>query len=306
MKSQKAILREQGKKKLYLHPFEELIHDQPKEWLHKHFSKGARDYPVNVTSLIANIIWQTRARIIRKEREPLKELIRTFWYMHIKPTLARAESLSLKTDQYNQLVSVLADMVKKYHLLEYKELGFRDDNRSNRKTGINANIILYSEKVGHGDFLEEFHKKYDISIISLGGQPSIMNVEYFVDTLRATGINLQRSFYLFSIVDYDSSGWSIRDSFMKDLRHYGIKHIKNIDLVHPDMLLPDEVLHSRYPIRDIEETHKKNTKWLKEIKRYNYENQIYLGPEKDRKGKRVIYGLEAESISTKRLKMVMP
>ena len=47
------------------------------------------------------------------QREPLRELIRTFWYMHIKPTLSRAGSLSKTRDQYADLITNLKDMVKK-------------------------------------------------------------------------------------------------------------------------------------------------------------------------------------------------
>jgi len=295
-KTQKAKLY-----KLGVRHFDELIHDQPKDWLIKHFSEGAREYPVNVSSLMRNIIWQLRERIIQKKREPLRELVRTFWYMYIKPTLARANALTHETDQYNQLVDMLVLMVKDWDLIDYKDIGFRDDNRFNRKVGLNANVILFSEKVGHQDFLAEIAEKYQVSILALGGQPSVMNIEYFVDDLREKGVNLQRSFFLFSIVDYDASGWIIRNAFINDLRHYGIKHIKCLDLVNPDMLTQKEILASRLPIPDSKTMRKKNTAWLREIKKRKYKNQKFLGPVKDKKNKRIIYGLEAEAISSKRL-----
>ena len=113
--------------------FDELIHDQNRDWLIKHFSAGSRDYPVNVASLMRNIIWQNYQRIKSGEKPPLKELIRTFWYMYIKPTLSRADSLTNKTDQYDQLIDNLVYMVKDLELIEYKDIGFRDDNKSNRR-----------------------------------------------------------------------------------------------------------------------------------------------------------------------------
>jgi len=61
--------------------YDVLIHDQPKEWLIKHFSAGADEYPVNVALLMRNIVWQTRERIVTKEKPTLHELVRTFWYM---------------------------------------------------------------------------------------------------------------------------------------------------------------------------------------------------------------------------------
>ncbi len=279
--------------------YDELIHDQPKEWLIKNFSEGADEYPVNVARLMRNIVWQTRERIIAGDKPPLKELLRTFWYMYIKPTLSRAGALAQETDQYAQLIDNIVYMVKEIKVMEYKDIGFRDDNQAHRKVGANANIILFSEKLGHQAFLSDIADKYNVSILALGGQPSVLNSEYFVDTLKETGINLQRSFYLFSIVDYDPSGWIIRDAFMDNLKFYGIPNTRVFDLIIPDMLSPDEVKLARYRIPETESMQAKNKAWLKEVHKRNYKNQEYL--EETKKGKQTLYGLEAESISSKRL-----
>ena len=127
--------------------FDELIHDQPKEWLIEHFASGSTKFEVNVTMLIRNIIWQTRERIVNGHREPLTELIRTFWYMHIKPTLARAGALSKESDQYNELVSQLVYLVRDKQLMSYADIGFRDDGEANRRVGANAHIILFAERL---------------------------------------------------------------------------------------------------------------------------------------------------------------
>lgn len=287
-------------RKLNIRHFDEPIHDQPQEWLIKNFSQGATDYPINVSLLFRNIIWQIRERIIKKEDPPLKELIRTFWYMFIKPTLSRAGALTQETDQYAQLVDTIVFMVKDWRLMEYKDIGFRDDKKSNRKVGYNANIILFSEKTGHQDYLEEIYSQYQISILALGGQPSVLNVEYFVDELKKQKVDIRRSFYLFSIVDYDPSGWIIRDAFIDDLHHYGIKNTQVIDLVHPDMLGPDEVRLSKYRIPKTKGMTAKNQAWLKEVHKRDYQNQKFL-EETDKRGEKTLYGLESESISAQKL-----
>jgi len=301
MASKPDLTRTELLKKLGIRPFAVLIHDQSKEWLIEHFKLGATDYPVNVSRLMRNIIWQMRSRIDAKEKEPFKELVRSFWYAYIKPTLARADSLVHETDQYDQLVATLVKMVKDKAVMDYKDIGFRDDNQANRKAGLNANVILFAEKVGHWGFLSEMIDKYQISTIALGGQPSVLNVEYFVDDLKATGIDVRRSFFLFSIVDYDTSGWIIRDAFIDDLKRYGIKNIQNTDLINPDILTPEEIQLSRYPLSDAEDMAKKNTNWLKQIRQMKYQNQKHMDPETGRKGRRVIYGLEAEAVFTARL-----
>ena len=295
----KQSLRDRLRKAGIRH-YDELIHDQTEEWLIQNFSEGSTDYPVNVARLIRNIVWQTRERILKGEKPPLKELLRTFWYMYIKPTLSRAGALAQETDQYAQLIDNIVFMVKEIEVMEYKDIGFRDDNQANRKIGANANIILFSEKLGHQAFLSDIADKYNVSILALGGQPSVLNVEYFVDTLKEAKINLQRSFYLFSIVDYDPSGWIIRDAFMDNLRFYGIPNTRVIDLVHPDMLTPEEIKFSRYLIKDVESMRIKNKNWLKEVHKRDYKNQEYLEGETKR-GEKILYGLEAESISGQRL-----
>ncbi|MBU2578457.1 hypothetical protein KKA69_06590, partial [Patescibacteria group bacterium] len=115
--------------------FDELIHDQKKDWLIKNFPPGREKYPVNVTKLIRNLLWQMKERIASEEKPPFKELLRTYWYMYVKPTLARAGALSGKTDQYKQLSEYLAGLVRIYQVMQYKDIGFRDDNEVYRKVG---------------------------------------------------------------------------------------------------------------------------------------------------------------------------
>ena len=104
---QPELLRQLG-----IRHFDDLIHDQPKEWLLKYFKLGADEYPINVSLLMRNLVWQMRERVISGEKPPLKELVRTYWYMYVKPTLSRAGALSQKTDQYAQLVDTIVRMVK--------------------------------------------------------------------------------------------------------------------------------------------------------------------------------------------------
>jgi len=295
----KQSLRDRLRKAGIRH-YDVLIHDQSKEWLIRNFSQGATVYPINVARLMRNVVWQTRERIVKKERSPLRELIRTFWYMHIKPTLSRAGALTHEADQYAQLIGNIVFMVKGLKVMRYKDIGFRDENQAHRKVGANANIILFSEKLGHQDFLSDIADKYNVSILALGGQPSVLNSEYFVDTLKKTGVNLQRSFYLFSVVDYDTSGWIIRDAFINNLRFYGITHTRIVDLITPDMLTPEEIKLAKYRIPETEAMRVKNKAWLREAYRRNYKNQKYLEG-KTKRGKKILYGLEAEAISGKRM-----
>ena len=302
--------------------YDELIHDQKKDWLVKNFkAEGAAPaYPVNVSRLMRNLVWQMKERVSSGEK-PFNELVRTYWYMYIKSTLARAGALSAETDQYKQLTENIVTMVKDFTLLSYKDIGFRDENAANKRIGINANVIPFSEKLGHFNYLSDLHKQYNVSAIALGGQPSVMNVEYFVDELKkaksapelvdrpkvfampeagGSKFNLKRSFYLYSIVDYDPSGWIIRDAFLDNLRHYKIKNTKVYDLINPDMLTPEEIMLARYPIRAGADMEAKNKKWLADVEARHYKNQKYLVEDLPG-GKKKLYGLEAEAIATARI-----
>lgn len=276
--------------------YDELIHDQSREWLIANFRRGRRKYPVNVTALMRNIIWQLRGRIQRGEKPPYNELVRTCWYMYVKPTLARAGALAEDRDQYPDLVEQLVHLVKDIQVMRYRDIGFADDNPADRIIGAYPNIILVAEKEGHAAFVREMCQEHRISGIALRGQPSLISVEYFVDQLRDTGVNTRRTFYLFTLVDYDPSGWIIRDVFIEDLNLYGIRNVKAVDLITPDMLTPEEILNSRYPVPAQKNMHVKNQKWLRLVRKRHYAHQQYL-----QEGKR-LYGLEAQAVSTIRLR----
>ena len=243
-----------------------------------------------------------KERIASEEKPPFKELLRTYWYMYVKPTLARAGALADETDQYKQLSEHLAGLVRIYQVMQYKDIGFRDENEANRKVGLFANVIVFAEKVGHFAYLSELFEQYHVSVIALGGQPSVLNIEYFVDAIKAAKVNLRRSFYLFGIVDFDPSGWIIRDAFVNNLRHYGIKNIQTFELVHPDMLkTPEEVIQSRYPVKAGPEMTEKNRRWYEEVSARHYAFMKYLVDESA--GKRTLYGLESEAVSAERISL---
>ncbi len=242
--------------------YDKPIHLQSEKWLLREFGQG-RKHPLNVSLLIKNIIWQNRKWILAREQKPLVGLIRNFWYSHIKPTLARAKSLNLKYDQYNQLIQELYDLVLEGNIMRYRDMGFVDDNKNSRKIGAVPNVILFAEKDGHFPLLEMIAEEHDITIITLGGQPSALSVEYFVDELKKKKINLQKTFYIFSLVDYDTSGWIIKNAFLRDLKFYGISHVRVVDIALPVRLDPKQVELNKYPLPTLKGMMKKNKKWLK-------------------------------------------
>ena len=281
---QKAIPRDIRLRREGIYPFKEIIHLQPKEWLIKHFGPG-REYPVNVNKLMKNIIYQQRTRIVEKEQPPIEGLLRSFWYVYIKPALARAASLSSDVDQYPQMIKMFVRVIQFCDLMRYKDMGFLDDNKNDRRIGINNHVILFAEKAGHFPLLERIAQDTEVTILSLGGQPSLLSAEYFVDEMKAQGIDIRKSFYTFSLVDYDTSGWIIKDAFLNDLGFFGLKHIQNKDLILPEIFTQEEIELNKFPLRSSPEMEAKNKKWLKETGGINGE----------------LYGLEADAAPAERI-----
>lgn len=275
--------------------YEELIHHQPKEWLIRNFSANSRDYPVNVTLLAKNMIWQMRERVLSGERRPYAELIRTYWYAYFKPVLSRCDSVA--ESAYQILSDEMAKLVRA-GLMKYSDIGFRDFNRAHRLVGENTNIIIVAEKLGHLDYLMDLHEKFRVSIIAHGGQPSLLNNEYFVESIKSKA-HLGKSFYIFTIGDYDPVGRQIGNTFIGNLNFFGIKNVRVRDLVHPDVLTPEQVKLSRYRLRDTRRTRE----WHAAEKKKNYKNAKFL-KETRRVGRKTVtdyFGLMAESVTTENL-----
>lgn len=308
------------REELGIRPYKPKIHDQPREWLREKFEAPHEDPEkedqVNVARLIRNILFQTYTRVQTDKEEndsldPLDEIIRSLWYMYVKQTLSRAGALSGDWDQYDEMVKQLVKLTRKEDLFDYRDIGFRDHNRENRILGEFSHIILFAEKEGQMAFLREMHDKYGISVIALGGQPSALTMEYFVDLIKngteeIEPTDLRRSFYLFSIVDFDPSGWEIEEAFIENLNFHGIHNIQLTRLVHPDMLKTEhegnnEIKNSRFRVDDQSQGEKKvNTRWVRRIRDEGYENLEELGIDLE-SDPRKIFGLETAAVSTDRM-----
>jgi hypothetical protein len=287
VKRQKTIPREIRLRREGIYHFEELIHLQPKDWLIRHFGPG-RKYPVNINKLMKNIIWQIRTRIVRKDQPKIEGLIRSFWYTYLKPTLARADSLSHKVDQYPQMIESFIRLIQYSDLMRYKDIGFLDDNENDRKIGINNHIIFFAEKAGHYPLLQRIAQDTDVTILSLGGQPSLLSAEYFVDEMKAQEIDIRKTFYTYSLVDYDTSGWIIRDAFLNDLKFFGLKYIQHKDIILPEIFTQEEIELNKFPLPQSKEMKSKNKKWLEETGGING----------------ALYGLEADAAPAERIEQL--
>jgi hypothetical protein len=84
--------------------------------------------------------------------------------------------------------------------------------------------------------------------VSLGGYPSSLATEYLLHALQ-----------LFSVVDFDPSGYWIEREFADQLRAFGVEAVTLHTLVRPERLPPEQVRLSRYTLKKGSET----TNWLR-------------------------------------------
>lgn len=234
----------------------------PKEELQANFSTASGNSVV-VSVLMANFLWQQVNYIRAGAESPvIGGNVRSLWYL-VKPVLSRLDILD-ETDHYKTLSEQLGEMVSN-KILSYHEFGLLEDGKW--KVGaFNPHVILMAEKESHFAFLQQMQDLTGSSIIATGGQPSTITSEYFTDALK---IALEKAgnadqITVLSLTDYDPFGYSLLDTFMGDLKTFGIKNSQVINLSVPKNYTPEQLEMLHY---DIEKSHDTPAsmlrKWMK-------------------------------------------
>lgn len=208
-------------------------------------STGAAD--VIVSELIGNFLWQFVNRIRAGLQAPLEGMnVRSLWYI-IKPALSKVNALG-GMDHYKTLSEKLADFVSK-GMMRYREFGLAEEENwaiGDRR----PEVIVAAEKRGHFRFLQTIQKEFGVSVIALAGKPKTITSEYFTDAFKAKVADFWKKdrVRVIALIDYDPSGWIIGRTFLDDLRVFGIKHAKLIDLVTPSNFTPEELEAYKYSL----------------------------------------------------------
>ena len=203
-----------------------------------------------ITQIIGNIAWQAYSWIKAGKLDPFDGNLRSFWYSHIKPVLGRVLPV-VNEGHYGAMSGVFAKYVGDYHLFRYADFGFVEDNDSSRAIGAeHPQVIVFAEKKGHWRTLQKIQAQTGATVISLGGQPSLMTTEYFVADLAKAGIQLDQPFHLITDVDYDPSGQIIAESFRDQLRQMGVKQSTMGHVIVPANFTAEEVKYFKYPVKN--------------------------------------------------------
>ncbi|MBF2051970.1 MAG: LytTR family transcriptional regulator [Candidatus Sericytochromatia bacterium] len=143
---------------------------------------------------------------------------------------------------YAQLLQVFQRMIVRYRLFRFADFDFTDEGERFYALGDkHPEIVLVSEKSGHFQRLQLLQREFGITIISLGGMPSVLTSEYFSQLLQSK-IPASKPLKIISIVDYNPSGAIILKSFAAQLAHQGHKHLAAVhNLLTPEIFTPEEL-----------------------------------------------------------------
>ncbi|MEW6351455.1 MAG: hypothetical protein AB1646_20575 [Thermodesulfobacteriota bacterium] len=201
--------------------------------------------------LLKNVIWQIYERIRGgwyPEFVKRKGNIRGLWY-YIKTRFHRHKPL--RGMFYKTMIKMLARMVEA-GVVSYADFKFRDLAQNEWHIGPeNRHAIILCEKDSFAYYTEEYVATYGCCALTMGGSPSLMSVDYFVQRLAEAGVDLTQKFVLISIVDYDPRGEDAANDFVEKLELFGVRNFhrfrqyesssyKRLDLIQPKHLTDDE------------------------------------------------------------------
>lgn len=184
------------------------------------------------------IVWQTWRWIRKGIRERFKGNIRSFWY-EVKNALGGDEILD--PDDVDMFYDVVRELIEDRRLFRYKDFGFMDMKQLFHGVGERRpEVVLAFEKAGQWEEARELAGEAGSSFICLGGEPSVLTMEYFADNLRvAIG---EKPLEVYIMTDINPAGVSIRNSFLTGMARQGLPVGKTMVLWEsrdvPDALLP--------------------------------------------------------------------
>lgn len=231
------------------------------EELQEHFG-AASSGRIIVSHVIKSVVWQAQAKIRAGEARGVDGNLRSFFYQWIKPVMAKIPgALSAARDPYDTMLDVFAEMVGDYKLFSYSDLDLTDESWEHRRLGSERpEVIVFAEKVGFWRWLKRVQKAWPVTVVALGGTPSLLSSEYLLRDLGER-VDLEATpLELLSVVDWDPSGWQIERAFARQLERVGAPAVSLTSLVSPALYFEQEREIYRYPLPKKQQT--KNRKWL--------------------------------------------
>ena len=112
----------------------------------------------------------------------------------MKPVLGRFWDLNdnkYGDKLYKYLTDIFSDYVGEPHLFRYADFGLVDEAGGFWQVGEqHPTLIVAAEKQGHWKMLQAIAAETGVTVISLGGQPSLMTTEALINQLMTKGVDL--------------------------------------------------------------------------------------------------------------------
>ena len=215
-----------------------------------------------VSHVIKSIIWHAVGRIRSGDAPGVDGNLRSFFYQWIKPVMAKIPgALSAARDPYDTMLGVFVEMVSEHKLFSYGELDLSDEGWEHRRLGADRpEVIVFAEKLGFWRWLKRAQKIWPVTIVALGGTPSLLSSEYLLRELSER-VDLEVTpLELVSVVDWDPAGWQIERAFARHLRSLSAARVSLSSLVTPALYSTEEQAIFRFGLPGKQKT--KNRKWL--------------------------------------------
>jgi hypothetical protein len=235
--------------KLKVRSFDQDLRTMTAKQLRAEF-RAASSGRVLAIPLVRNAVFQACSWAIEGKAPKISGNLRSLYYQWVKPIVAKLpELLKTKTDFYEETSEALELFVVKLHLFSYRDLDLVDERWENRffTDGRNPHLLLFAEKNGFVQFLQEASRTYGLTAVALGGSPSHLSSEYLAAQLRQK-VKTIEPLVLFGITDYDPAGADIARSFAQQLSRQGLQVKEQHELITPKAFLVDELTTLRFAV----------------------------------------------------------
>jgi hypothetical protein len=199
--------------------------------------------------LVRNVVFQAASWAIEGKAPKINGNLRSLYYQWVKPVVAKLpELLKTKVDYYDETLNALELFIGELRLFAYRDLELVDERWENRffTDGRNPHLLVFAEKNGFVQFLQEASRTYGITTVALGGSPSHLSTEYLAAQLKK--LKFIEPLVLFGICDFDPAGADIAKAFVQQLSRQGLQVKEQHSLITPKVFGPDELLTLRFSV----------------------------------------------------------
>lgn len=237
------------------------LRDWPTELLHTEDAWLQEEFRQDLTRLLANLLWQLYRLRSGGADDDYGRDHRGIFYDPVILVVTRAGllaawasdlgaeplGLSPKDRIWVAMLKVLDRLVMDERLFTFRELGFDSARPDLRHAGDrHPAIVLLAEKGTVRRAVVAVGRRFGVSWLILGGQPSSFGTELFAELLDP--LRKGMSILVVALVDFDPAGWIIVEAFCRQAERFGLRVEGVRYLVRPERFTPQELQRIALPL----------------------------------------------------------